>query len=292
MDIIFSIVIPTYNREKKLKRVLDSLVEQTFKNFEVIICDDGSIDNTAFVVNSYTNLLQIKYIRNENWGGPARPRNIGITESCGEWICFLDSDDWWFPNKLEESAKYIKDYDFIYHSLDIYNSKSNKKINKRIGFQFNGRMLDHLLIYGNCIPNSSVLINRNILIDAGKFSENKNKIAIEDFDFWIRISQLTNKFKFINMSLGAYNWEDDTNISQISISRIDKEKIIFYEYLNLLTNENKKNAINNFSYKIGRYYYKIDKLKIGRLYLMKSLRSNNMMIKFKSLFFLIYYKLK
>jgi len=87
---IISVIIPTYNRSKELKRCLESLTRQTYKKFEVIVCDDGSTDNTKEVVNSYRNVLNIIYIKDENFGGPARPRNNGIKLSNGEYIAFLD----------------------------------------------------------------------------------------------------------------------------------------------------------------------------------------------------------
>jgi glycosyltransferase involved in cell wall biosynthesis len=292
MQYEFSIIVPTYNRGDKLKIALDSLVNQSFKNFEVIICDDGSIDNTEIIVNNYTQSLNLVYLKNTNWGGPARPRNLGISKSSGKWVCFLDSDDWWYPNKLEYCSEYTNQNDFIYHYLDVYNSKLNKIINKKIGLNFIGNMLNCLLVKGNCIPNSSVLINRKVLLKAGKFSEDKSKIAIEDFDLWLRVAQITNKFKFINKSLGVYNWENDTNISQISVGRIEKEKSIFFEYFHLLSQEDKIIANSNFSYKIGRYYYLIGKSRVGKFYLLKSLSFKNIINTLKSLFFLFYYKLK
>src|SRR5680860_1084245 len=109
----FSVIIPTYNRAKDIDQCLSSLLAQTYKNFEVIVCDDGSTDNTKDIVESYKDRLNIRYDWSENWGGPARPRNRGIKLSQADWICFLDSDDWWCPNKLEECVKYLDNYDAV-----------------------------------------------------------------------------------------------------------------------------------------------------------------------------------
>jgi glycosyltransferase involved in cell wall biosynthesis len=98
-----SVIIPTYNQSKDLNRCLLSLVDQTFKNFEVIICDDGSYDDTKQIVRQFHSKLEIKYLYNANFGGPAHPRNCGIKAAKGEYIAFLDSDDWWCNNKLEFS---------------------------------------------------------------------------------------------------------------------------------------------------------------------------------------------
>src|SRR6266545_511842 len=96
----FSVVIPTYNRAEKLRRALESLLHQSYGDFEVLVCDDGSTDGTREVVSAYAGELQISYLWEENWGGPARPRNRGIAAAQGKWVCFLDADDWWHPDKL------------------------------------------------------------------------------------------------------------------------------------------------------------------------------------------------
>ncbi len=188
-----SIIIPTYNRADKLYISLLSLTNQTFKDFEVIVCDDGSIDNTKEVVEGFSSQLNITYNSDNNFGGPAKPRNRGIRLAKGEIIAFLDSDDWWFPNKLEVSLKYLQQYDFIYHDLQKYNSHSVFKgiVKGRI---LSGDVFKNLLINGNCIPNSSVMIKRNIIELVGYFSEDKNLIAVEDYEYWLRVSLVTSNF--------------------------------------------------------------------------------------------------
>ena len=211
MTPLFSVIIPTYNRSKDLERCLASLNEQTFTDFEVVVCDDGSTDESNRVTERFKSLLRIKYLWNDNWGGPARPRNNGIYAASGQWICFLDSDDWWYPEKLEMTRRYIDDFDFIYHSLDEYsNGKKSQKLLRKLGKNV---FLD-LLVNGNMIPNSSVAVRKAIVERIGCISEDKELIAIEDYDFWLRISKVTNKFYEIGKPLGAY-WvgESGTNIS-------------------------------------------------------------------------------
>ena len=100
MKPFFTVIIPTYNRAELLRRALESVHSQTYRDFEVIVCDDGSTDHTRDVANSFAGRMHMSYLRDENWGGPARPRNRGIQEASGEWLCFLDADDWWYPEKL------------------------------------------------------------------------------------------------------------------------------------------------------------------------------------------------
>ncbi|MDQ0969218.1 glycosyltransferase involved in cell wall biosynthesis [Flavobacterium sp. W4I14] len=292
MNVLFSIIIPTYNRSSRLKKALDGLASQTFKNFEVIICDDGSVDDTQQVVNKYCDKLNLRYIWNENWGGPARPRNIGIKESSGEWICFLDSDDWWYSNKLEECAKYIADYDFLFHSVDIFNAKTNSLTAKKVGRALGDNPFKDLILNGNGIANSSVVIKKSVCEKIGEISEEKTLIAVEDYDYWLRATKNSSRVKFLNLSLGAYYWDGDSNISQISMDRITKEITIFNKYLANLNLSEQKQATYIFNYKIGRYYGLLNNYSEARKYLLSSMSSNKISIRLKSLAFYLKFLLK
>lgn len=103
----FSIIIPTYNRAKRIKNCLDSILFQSYKDFEIIIVDDSSKDNTEQILQSYTD-TRIKYIKLfENSGGPNKPRNIGAKNAQGEWLVFLDSDDYLESNALYSMAEIV-----------------------------------------------------------------------------------------------------------------------------------------------------------------------------------------
>ena len=110
----FSIIIPTYNRATLLKRCLESVIGQTYPNWEAIVVDNYSEDNTEEVVKNF-NDNRIKYLKNHNYGIIAISRNKAIDIASGDWICFLDSDDCWYENKLEIMLNYVHDYDLIYH---------------------------------------------------------------------------------------------------------------------------------------------------------------------------------
>jgi len=292
MSTLFSVIIPTYNRAVRLRKALDSLVSQTFRNFEVIICDDGSVDGTKEMVEKFNSRLNLKYIWNENWGGPARPRNLGIEKSTGEWLCFLDSDDWWYPSKLEECAKYLDGYDFLYHTVDIFNAKKNCLAGKKVGRRLGVDAFRDLILNGNGIANSSVLIRKTICFEVGDISENKSLVAVEDYDYWLRVTKHTSKIKLINQALGAYYWDGDSNISQISMDRINKEITIFEKYLPYLNSFQQRQAIHVFSHKIGRYYGVLGDFSKARKNLFSSIKSNNIALKLKSIFFFLKYSLK
>lgn len=224
---LFSVIIPTYNRAEALKRCLESLVAQSFKNFEVIVCDDGSTDHSKQIVKEFENTLSIKYFWNENWGGPAKPRNIGIKNSSAEWICFLDSDDWWYPEKLEVTQRYISKSDVLFHTLDEH------KDNKVSVMELRSLVADvfqDLLVNGNTIPNSSVAVRKNLVEQVGYISEDRDFIAIEDYDLWLKISRVTNKFRDLGSSLGAY-WIGESG-SNISFDAPEKLLLREYKILN------------------------------------------------------------
>jgi len=209
-----SVVIPTYNRAKDLPRCLDSLIAQDFQDFEVLICDDGSTDDTSTVVAKYTHLLDITYCYCEHFGGPARPRNRGIALASSPYIAFLDSDDWWTPAKLRLSLEALDaGADIVSHDLYIV-TKPNQSIFSKIvrSRELNSPVFDDLLAHGNGLLNSSVVVRKCLLVEIGGISEELNLIPYDDFDTWLRISKLTNKFKRIPYTLGYY-WMGGGNIS-------------------------------------------------------------------------------
>lgn len=277
-DFLFSVIIPTYNRAKDLDRCLKSLQDQTFKNFEVLICDDGSTDSTREVVKKFNPVLEIKYIYDENFGGPARPRNNGIKKATGRFIAFLDSDDWWYPNKLECSLSFLDNYDIIYHNLDKYYENNSSK-GKVYGRKLYPDISKDLLINGNGIPNSSVVIRKVIVDEIGFFSEDKELIAVEDYDFWIRASFVTTKFKLIYESLGAYWIGGNISVSEKQVLRASK---LFDKYEYLLTNNEVKKAQLTRSFSSARIYHKLGLFEEAMSEYVKSIRSNNIVIRFKS----------
>ena len=105
-----SVIIPTYNRSKYVTKAIDSVLAQTYRDFEIIVVDDGSTDNTKEVLKPYTD--RIKYLYQENTGVSAA-RNAGIRAAGGQWIAFLDSDDEWLPEKLSIQMDYLSRHNEI-----------------------------------------------------------------------------------------------------------------------------------------------------------------------------------
>lgn len=251
---LFSVIIPTYNRAKLLDRCLMSLYEQTYKNFEVLVCDDGSTDNSKDIAEKYADKLNIQYFWEPNWGGPARPRNRGIMESQGEWICLLDSDDWWRPNKLECCLPYLDEYDLIYHDLKVERKKDNcNRVRLMKGRVLKNNFVKDLLVNGNAICNSSVILRKKIICTVGLLSEDPQLIAVEDIDYWLRVVKYTNKLLYIPEVLGYY-WIEE-NISR-GIEHIDREVALFEKHKSELSSKDIKTAKKILHYKLARLYHR------------------------------------
>jgi glycosyltransferase involved in cell wall biosynthesis len=203
---LVSVIIPTFNRAIDLRRAIDSVLKQTYFDWELIVVDNHSTDSTDELIRSYQN-SKIRIFKVHNNGIIAKSRNLGIQQSKGELIAFLDSDDWWTKDKLSVSVNDMmsENADLIYHSL----FKAVKE--KQIFYptikvrELNGNIFENLLIGGNCIPNSSVVVKKSILEKIGNLCENPEIRTWEDYDAWLRISKISNKF-FKNKKTLGYVW--------------------------------------------------------------------------------------
>lgn len=223
----FTVVIPTYNRKEILYKALDSVLNQSFTDFEVIIVDNGSTDSTEeWICTNYED-QRIRYIYQKASGTPASPRNNGIINAIGKWVCFLDSDDLWNFNKLEIVNKMIKRYkdtDVFCHNeaLVIMGQESDKIL--KYG-PYTNNFYKELLIEGNKLSPSATCVRRSFLINNQLlFNESSKYVIVEDYDLWLRLANKKAKFNFINVCLGKYII-DDNNLS--SNTAILKDNTMF-----------------------------------------------------------------
>ena len=254
MNPLISVVIPTYNREKELNRALLSVLNQTYSNWEVLVVDNHSDDRTEDMICSL-NDKRVRIFKIHNNGVIAASRNLGIKHSKGEYIAFLDSDDWWKSNKLEVSVSFLKKgADFVFHPLNIVTNLNQKvffrKLNSR---NLKAPVFEDLIVKGNPISNSSVVVKKSILNKIGGLSEDYQLIAIEDFDAWLRISKITNNFAMIPEFLGYY-WVGGGNTSN-PIQNLETIKAFEKRYSNELSSLGKENGLWWSNYLKGRAYY-------------------------------------
>ncbi len=288
---IISIIIPTFNQANYIKRCLESISNQTIKNYEIIIIDKYSKDNTKKIIEDFKS-LPIKLFQIENQGIIANSRNYGIKKAKGDVIAFLDSDDYWKPNKLEESyKKIIEGYDLVFHNLELSGSKKKlfkKKILK--GRKLNNPFFKDLIINGNPISNSSVIVKKKILFSVNLINEEKKMNAAEDYNLWIKISQQTEKFYFINKTLGYY---------QFNLQGASRKKNMSYATNNAIKNFfsllNKKEislSKARIFYMGAKYYYDKNKINFCKKKLLLAFKYGKLKVKIKSALLLFMIKFK
>jgi glycosyltransferase involved in cell wall biosynthesis len=198
----FSIIIPNYNSGELLEKAIQSCIEQKYTDWELIVIDNNSNDKSRHVVEKYHD-TRIKQIQINNNGVIAASRNLGASVAEGEYLAFLDADDTWYPNKLFLIWQAIErgKYDFIYHKLKRVPKR--KYIRPTIGSRYRNSQTD-ILMAGNRIPNSSVVMKRSIFSELNGFDESLDLVASEDFDLWIRVNMANFSIEFIAVVLGTY----------------------------------------------------------------------------------------
>lgn len=257
-----SVVIPTYNREKYICQAIESVLQQTVKNIEIIVVDDGSTDNTNEKLKEYKE--KIRYIYTEH-KGPAHARNVGMRIAKGDYISFLDSDDLYYPYKTELQSKFLDNFQDIalvytefsafddYGYWDEFHLKNFHKVYKKGSLEYNdifsetitikeaglvcdpypqrkifmGYIFDnyfnHLLV---CTP--SVMFRKSIIEKVGL--QNENYWLFEEYDFVLRICKYY-KVAFIDIPAYKYRYHN----MQISNTRAkDGLKVTIQKQINLL----------------------------------------------------------
>lgn len=226
MNTSVSVLIPVFNRSEELRRALIALSQQTVSGFEVIVCDDGSTEDISLVVMSFKEQLSVQYLRIPNSGGPARPRNVAAAAAQGEWIAFLDSDDWWDPTYIERMQRQIGDsWDLIYCRLRVVHAEGAEhqgELRPTVGDPIRGDVLKHMIAVGNPVANSAAMVRKSSFDKAGGLCELRTLSAMEDFDLWLRMAEAGMHFKFVNEVLGNY-WVGVDNISTIASKQISRE---------------------------------------------------------------------
>ena len=217
---MISVIIPTFNRSAFLEKAIGSVLSQGYQDLELIVVDDGSEDDTPEVVSGFDS--GIKYIKQKN-KGPAVARNLGIKNSKGEFIAFLDSDDWWERDKLgiqlrgmQENPEY-----FISHTQELW-YRDGELLNQK-----QKHKKHHGYIFDKCLPlcavsTSTVMARREIFDNVGLFDEKLP--CCEDYDFWLRVS-VEHKLLLINRPLTLKDGGRPDQVSSIYATGMDRFRI-------------------------------------------------------------------
>jgi glycosyltransferase involved in cell wall biosynthesis len=206
-SLLFSIIMPTYNRVHYIADAIQSVLVQSYKNWELIVVDDASTDNTKEIINEFLHKSQqIHYIKQDKNRGPSAARNVGISKARGEYIAFLDSDDIWHPEKLSQFMKLILKYPrgkLFYSDLRIF---EGDEIMPKTYFQqqeippMQGHISIHLIPFVPVLP-SAVVIKKEVFHRIGLFDE--DVFVAEDIDI---VSRIIKKYPiyFVGMPLTYY----------------------------------------------------------------------------------------
>lgn len=214
-----SIITPCYNAEKYIAKTIDSVINQTYADWEMLICDDCSTDNSCKIVEYYSKLdNRIKLFKTDsNTGTPAEPRNIAIKKSRGEYIAFLDADDIWLPEKLECQLKFMNthNYDFVYSNYEKINSEGSR--NNRIITV--AKMANYHTILKSCdIPFLTALLKKNIISNFSFISKPK-----EDYIFWLQLLKATNITAYNTNNVLALYRESENSRSSNKLQMIKNQ---------------------------------------------------------------------
>ena len=182
----FTIVISTYNREDLILETLETVFNQNYTNYEVIVVDNASTDNSVVVLKEFEEKGKLKLIQNEHNLERSRARNVGFKAAKGDYLTLLDSDDFMYPDALQEARDFIiknKEFDFFHQ---FYQLVSNKK---EVLFQYRfpaARKQIKKLAEGNFVSCIGVFLSKKVYLDY-LFNEDEKILGSEDWELWVRI---------------------------------------------------------------------------------------------------------
>ena len=207
---LVSIVSPTYNHAPMLQRALGTVVEQTYQNWNAIVVNNFSTDNTLEVVAAF-NDPRIQCVNFRNHGVIGASRNEGIALATGKYVAFLDSDDTWFTKKLEQCVEILESGSDLVCHAEYWIYESGKS--RLVAYGPSEAATHHNLIYkGNRISTSATVVRTALLKEVHGFDVAPELISTEDYDLWIRLAAKSDKFAFISEPLGEYH-RHDNNVS-------------------------------------------------------------------------------
>ena len=286
MQSLISVIVNYHNGEKYLERCIKSIISQEYKNFEIIVWDNASTDNSKKIIEKFKE-RKIRYFRHPIKENLYKARNRAIEKSSGQLIAFLDSDDWWEENYLSSREKYFRDpnIDFFYSNTNIfYEKKRKKKLYRNFslpdGKIFSDLVKDYFIII------SGTIFKKELFEKYGKFNEDYNILG--DYDFIMKISKYCNAHvnnlpllnyrvhenNFLKLHTKMYyeeykdwfdkNVKENDDYFKKNINFL-KNKLGYIEILSLIENEEKNISI---LIKIFKHKILIEKIKLLILFFL------------------------
>lgn len=269
-----SIIVPIYNIEKYIERCIESILSQEYKNYELILVNDGSTDNSLNIINKYSKNDNVKILNKKN-GGLSSARNYGIKYATGEYLMFIDGDDFLLNNQcLTNLGKKIKEEksDVIQYKMVEYYGKKNKYIYKTnlISSKTNNKMI--VLNNLNCIGQISIsacdkIVKRKVIIDNDLFFE--NGLLSEDVLWSLKVYMKINTIELLNKDIYVYRQQRHGSISTSKSCKLAKD--LFYIIKYWMNYEYNSEETKKLYYNIIAYWYLILRVKFNKKYYDKEM---------------------
>ena len=283
---LVSVIIPTYNRAAYLQKALQSVKEQTYQPLEIIVIDDGSTDDTRIMLEGCE--VQLRYIYQEN-KGISGARNTGIRNANGEYVAFLDSDDYWVPEKTAQQVALFKqhpEYGLVASRCASIRLDGSYRERNRPGRS--GWILEDLF-KANFIRTSAAMVKKECFENIGLFDEELKEC--EEYDLWLRIAAQY-PMGFIDKSLAVYVDNPEGMSTDSLTGRLYRLKVLEKQYLqNKIPANLYAQRIANTCHYIGRHYIKRGEKETGFSYLLKAQKLRPLYIKNLLYIILLYFKL-
>ena len=199
---VVSVVIPTYNHAQFLRAAIQSVLDQTFTDWEAIVVNNYSEDETAEIVASYDD-PRIKRVDFHNHGIIAAARNHGIGLALGEFVAFLDSDDIWYPDKLKRCIEKLHEGNDVVCHGEAWVKAGRPPRRMYYGPQRRTSYLS-LLYDGNCLSTSAIVVRKTALIQVDGFSEHPQMVTAEDYELWLKLAKAGCRIALVDEILGEY----------------------------------------------------------------------------------------
>ena len=227
---LISVILPCYNGSRWLSKAIESVLSQTYRDFELLIIDDGSVDDSKTIISSYLSDRRVRYIYQKNRGFSSAI-NRGIKESLGDLIGFIGQDDIWLSKKLELQTNFLsknKNVDLV-HSSYLTIDSEDKIINalhiKLPEFPTREQLIKKLFM-GNLFGFETILVKRECFNECGFFNE--GMIGLLDYDMWLRIAEKFNLNGFIARPL-VKKRDSKSRISKSRIEEVLKDELLIVE---------------------------------------------------------------
>jgi glycosyltransferase involved in cell wall biosynthesis len=252
---LVSIVVPSYNRAQYVPATLDSILAQNYKNLELIFIDDGSTDDTAEILDAYSKRDSRIQYHHQNNSERAVARSKGMQLANGEYVCLVDSDDVWYPGKLEKQIAIMeKDRDIAmsYAAVNRIDMQGNSLGHARRQHQgYSGQVYPELL-KRNFISSVTPMFRKELVNEVGE--QRTDLIPYEDWDFWLRLSKL-GKFHFTQEPLGDYRLHPGQSVKNVNAEHIEKVTLGVLDSNSKEADEQTRNEAYSLAHLRFAYWY-------------------------------------